>query len=611
VKIALVNMPVASTRYPSIQLGLLKSILSGQGHEVDVHYLNLDFAHRIGWEKYERLATQRFLLVNEWLFSVAAFGPKAPPSALFVDHLASEFSQLAASYGWTSDEFVELRDIVAPEFIDDCLTAIDWARYDLVGFGSMFEQNCAALALSRLIKERFPKVQVVFGGSNFDDPMGLEYMRVFPWIDHAVIGEGDQAFPSLVEALEKGGVELAIKGVASRCERGSVCFPGPADLVREMDSLPTPDYDEYFVAKQDLGMPETLGGRGIWLLFESSRGCWWGAKQHCTFCGLNADGMAYRSKSADTVENELTRMALRYGRREFQAVDNILDTSWLTSLFPKLESSGSDIKLFYEVKANLRKDQLRTLARGGVALVQPGLESLSTNVLKIMRKGTSKLQNVNFLRWAMYYDIEVGWNLLYGFPGETDEDYEEQLATIEMIQHLQPPTGVGSLRLDRFSPYHSSPSTWKIEGIEPFWAYRTVYPIEINVEQIAYFFDYGPKNVVSDALVQRLKRAVEGWRGRWSPGEIPQLSYRKFGNHGVIRDHRQPGELREFVIDAPELVVLELLSERPVSIEMIASKCGLRANSVADMVERLREMRCVISEGNVHLALPLPSNRFH
>ena len=54
------------------------------------------------------------------------------------------------------------------------------------------------LALARRIKEAYPHVRTVFGGANFDDEMGPEYVRTLPWVDYAVIGEGDEVFPALV-----------------------------------------------------------------------------------------------------------------------------------------------------------------------------------------------------------------------------------------------------------------------------------------------------------------------------------------------------------------------------------------------------------------------------
>jgi radical SAM superfamily enzyme YgiQ (UPF0313 family) len=63
----------------------------------------------------------------------------------------------------------------------------------------------------------------------------------------------------------------------------------------------------------------------IAILFESSRGCWWGAKSHCTFCGLKASTMLFRSRPAMTVAREILDLAARYKVLNFVAVDDIID----------------------------------------------------------------------------------------------------------------------------------------------------------------------------------------------------------------------------------------------------------------------------------------------
>ena len=64
-------------------------------------------------------------------------------------------------------------------------------------------------------------------------------------------------------------------------------------MIRDLDALPVPNYRDYMARVQASPLGKTINPR---LLFQTSRGCWWGAKQHCTFCGLNGQGMAYRSK---------------------------------------------------------------------------------------------------------------------------------------------------------------------------------------------------------------------------------------------------------------------------------------------------------------------------
>ena len=78
-RVALVNMPFASTRYPSIQLGLLQAILTARGIPTVSHYFNLSFAARIGWMLYENLTEGQAYGIGDWIFSRAAFGNDAPP----------------------------------------------------------------------------------------------------------------------------------------------------------------------------------------------------------------------------------------------------------------------------------------------------------------------------------------------------------------------------------------------------------------------------------------------------------------------------------------------------------------------------------------------------
>ena len=74
------------------------------------------------------------------------------------------------------------------------------------------------------------------------------------------------------------------------------------------------------------------------------------------------------------------------------------------------------MELFYEVKANLKKAQVRLLRDAGVRVIQPGIESFSSNVLARMRKGVKGLQNIQLLKWCKEFGITPHWNLLWGFP---------------------------------------------------------------------------------------------------------------------------------------------------------------------------------------------------
>src|SRR5262245_15054827 len=110
--------------------------------------------------------------------------------------------------------------------------------------------------------------------------------------------------------------------------------------------------------------------------------------------------MGYRSKSPDRAVAELCELSSRHPGLFVYAVDNIMDRDYFETFLPRLAASSFDAPLFYEVKANLTKDQLRLLHAAGVRNIQPGVESLDDSVLRIMRKGITAIENVQLLKWC-------------------------------------------------------------------------------------------------------------------------------------------------------------------------------------------------------------------
>jgi ribosomal peptide maturation radical SAM protein 1 len=444
----------------------------------------------------------------------------------------------------------------------------------VVGFGSIFEQNCAALALARALKERYPRLITVFGGSNFEDEMGAEYVRALPWLDFAVIGEGDDVFPALLDRLAAGEDPVAMPGVTCRTAAG-LSFPGRAPMVRDLDGLPDPEYEEFFDAAAELELPGTVLGCGIVIPFESARGCWWGAKHHCTFCGLNGLGMAFRSKTPERVRAGLDQLASRHHVYAFEAVDNIMDHRYVAEVFGPLAEQHKDYTFFYEVKANLSPEQLKGLARGGVRRLQPGIESLSTPILRLMRKGTTAAQNVRMLKWSHYHGIEVAWNVLTGFPGERPEDYEQQIRLMRLIPHLQPPLGTGRIWLERYSPNFAEAEERGIRDIHPDRAYACIYPEQLDLERIAYFFEYEAPGTLPDEFHRPLSALIGAWQDAWNAPRRPYLTYLRGAGRLTIVDGR-----------APAAPTIETFDEHAASVY---EACSLTYHGPSRLLTHLRD----------------------
>jgi len=608
-RVALVNMPFAVADRPSIQCGLLKAELIQAGHQVDVHYLNLELAGVVGGALYEKLTfLPKNLLLGEWLFAALAFGP--PPDE---DGQMAEVREICEAREIDFEELHRVRTEVLPPWIEHWTHEVDWGQYDAVGFTSTFEQNTAAFSLARAVKEAFPTVKTLFGGANFDGEMGPEYVRALPFIDYAVIGEGDVALPRIIDRIAGGESALGIPGVVGRSGDEVVAEPAAAPI-HDMDALPDPDYDDYFAALFRLGRSRVLGSRMPTLPFEAARGCWWGQKQHCTFCGLNRNGIGFRSKSADEAAEQLRRLSSRYKISNFLAVDNILDHRYLEELCEPLAQERNDYQIFYEVKANLRRDQISTLARAGVRIIQPGIESLSSHVLKLMRKGISMLRNVRLLKWAHYYGIDVHWGILAGFPGETSEDYEEQARVAALLSHLPPPKGVMRIWLERFSPYFSE-SHFPVSDVRPLSVYRYVYPEEhVRLDKIAYFFDYQMDATISESELGDLRQVIDGWLAGWQRRPRPSLTYRRTPDWIQILDRR--GEKAQAsAFEGVAAAAYEHCGETDRTADAVRAHLENERGEklTVDEVRRLLHDFCdrglMLEEKDRFLSLALPSNR--
>jgi ribosomal peptide maturation radical SAM protein 1 len=608
VRVALVNMPFALADRPSIQCGLLKQGLLRAGHSCDVYYFNLELAAALGAERYGIIASLRSdQFVGEWLFSVAAFGPRDDAEAY--RDACPGVDQTCEALGITFEELCRLRDEVMPDMIARWLESVDWSQYAAAGFTSTFEQNTPALALARALKQRHPEVVTIFGGANFDGEMGAEYARAFPWIDYAVTGEGDEALPALIGRIARSESGVGVAGVTGRID-GAVVEAGPSAPIRTLDRLPDPDYDEYFATLFRLGTEKVLGDKPPLLLIESARGCWWGQKHHCTFCGLNANGMAFRSKSPERVRDELRRLSARYRITNFEAVDNIIDMRYIEALCTPLAEQHYDYRIFYEVKANLSRQQLRTMARAGINSIQPGIESLSSHVLALMRKGTTTLRNLRVLKWGYYYGMRIGWNMLTGFPGETRADYEEQERLLPLIRHLPPPGGCGPIWLERFSPYFTDPS-FPVYNREPRAAYRFIYPEGLDLEKVAYFWDYEMGDTLPFEAYSGLRAGVEAWKQSWQSGPRPVLVYQRAPDWMQVMDRRDPANPRAFALHGTEAEVYELCGDSDHTPERVTAMLRERGidtepRDVEAMLRRFCEMGITVEEGGHFFSLALP-----
>jgi ribosomal peptide maturation radical SAM protein 1 len=550
--VLLISMPFGPAFCPSLGLSLLKQTLVNQQPQlVHIEYFNLMFAALVGPKLYSEIAAgvpTNHDLFGEWLFAKSLFGEVVKEGfdneETYIEQIllgsTKEHSKRTTQHQrrikrWV-DKSLNIRQQIEP-FLSACLQRVQQHQPAIVGFTSVFQQQVASLSLARRIKQWNPNTTIVFGGANNEATMGKEVIRQFPFVDIVVSGEGEIIFPELVNRLL---TDRPIDDLAGVFTQTNLAFdaqkavPITAPMVRNMDSLPIPVYDDYFDQLAVYGLTSTLSTR---LLFETSRGCWWGEVSHCTFCGLNGNTMLHRSKSPNRAFDELRALTEKYPGHDISVVDNILEMKYFKDFIPLLIQQQLGIELFYEVKANLSKEQVKLLRQAGITTIQPGIESLSDSVLKLMGKGVKSIQNIQLLKWCKEAGVKPLWNMIWGFPGEPETDYEQMAKLVPYLVHLEPPGGYSTLRLDRFSPNFNHSTELGFAAVYPYPSYSYVYPFNSSVlNNLSYYFAYSYlANKDPKRYTQSLVKSLKNWQKKH---EASDLFYVEKAAHLLVWDFR-------------------------------------------------------------------------
>lgn len=556
--VLLVVPPFAGAALPALGPSVLVAALRRAGLDAHVLYASLDLAARVGYERYGRFAAASWLSHGDLLFAEAAWGRPVPPEAVAFGPRRDAVSR--------EDWAAALAAL--PAWIEEVADAIAATSPGVVGFSSVFEQNVSAVALARAVRARLPATPILLGGANAAPPMGAAITEATDVFDLVVAGEAERELPGLVRRLLSGWRPT---------ERTMQCAPLPG-----LSESPRPEFDDYFAQLRLLVEAGLLPSDvPVELPFESSRGCWWGQRSHCTFCGLLGTEIAERAHTPERVLEDIEALVERWGIRQLRAVDNLLPVRIQRTVLPELarRQPGRDqpLRIFYEVRSHLKRRDLELLAAAGVLQVQAGLESMSTATLMRIGKGVTGPMNVAFLRDARATGIQPQWNWLVCFPNDEAEDYEAFVRLVPFIEHLQPPQGVVPVRIDRFSPYHADPERYGLRNVEPFGSMTWAWPDHADLRAISYHFVAEVDSAYLDrSLAARANQALGWWLAAWDTAP-PTLEAEALEDGRVrVRDTRRVAVEPEATLSnkASELL---LRLEKPTPIEAMEGRAGLPA----------------------------------
>jgi ribosomal peptide maturation radical SAM protein 1 len=598
-RIRLVSMPFASLASPSLALTQLKSVVEDRlPGEVDVEilYLNHEFATTLGdLNAYRHVLSNRGFMsgIGDWFFRQAAFPDSPDNTDDYVGRYYSGNDDVECS---TWKPLLEKRAAVN-DFLDSVIRKYALADADIVGMSALFAQTMASFALARRLKAVRPDVMIIMGGAACTGEMGVEFSRQVSCVDYFFSGPGLVSFPEFVSRFrndDRNGLG-AINGVLRHGEG-----PGLFGEERDIQDPVMLDYDS-FLGSVDHHFPG--GGVEPILLFETSRGCWWGERQRCTFCGLNGPSLRFREMTPEQAIAHIQTLYRYAARCTFlESVDTVLPRDYLKGVMPGLHTPPG-IKIQYEVRATLREPELKTLCDAGVTMLQPGIESLSSETLALMNKGTTSFQNIRFLKACARFPVTVGWNLLLFSPGEPVETLERTLRLIPALTHLHPPQSASLVGFVRYSEYFDRAFDFGLD-LMPEDFYGLTFPFEPDaLARIAVkFTDTHADVAFMEGWLDRMNAAVDRWKTRWLNADNLQESRLCLARHGdstVVYDSRN-GKAVLHRTDGNLLSLLEFLDTSRTLQEVAAAYPDREGERALDW---LRERGMIFEEGRRVMSL--------
>jgi anaerobic magnesium-protoporphyrin IX monomethyl ester cyclase len=301
----------------------------------------------------------------------------------------------------------------------------DW-KPDYIGISIIITELENTKKIMKVIREIMPVVPVTFGGP-WPSANPEEAIKTFG-ADFVVIGEGEQVFPQLVDAINKGLPTELISGIASIVNGIIKINSGKQLNEDELNSLPFPAWellDHKLYAK--IPTQSLVGGRP-YMAIVTSRGC----PYKCAYCHQTM-GKVFRKRSAQSVLAEMEEVRFKYGFKEFEIIDDCfnLDRKRMYEILMGIRDRLGDVKLHFP--NGLRTDMLEPedivlLKQAGTVSASFAIETSSPRLQKMIHKNLNIEKAIRAINASVKAGIYSTGFFMIGFPTET---YEEACDTVD------------------------------------------------------------------------------------------------------------------------------------------------------------------------------------
>ncbi len=338
----------------------------------------------------------------------------------------------------TLEKKLESNSIILDFIKESWIHTLKDKKLDLIGITIPFPGNLfTALYLAKLTKEISPGTKIVFGGGWVNTELrNLTDSQIFKYTDYITLDNGEVPLEMLLLHLRDSQNPLHRTYVL---ENGKVVYKTQNNLNDyKLDDLPPPSYkglklDSYISIADGTNSMHNLWSNGRWNKLTLANGCYW---HKCAFCDVTLPYInCYSPSSPQIIVDKIEKIIHETSERGFHFVDEAAPPALLRDLALELLRRNISItwwtNIRFEKTFTLGLTQL--LAKSGCIAVSGGIEVASDRLLAHMKKGVTVEQVTRVTSNFKSAQIMVHGYLMYGFPGQTQEEIIDALEVVRQL----------------------------------------------------------------------------------------------------------------------------------------------------------------------------------
>jgi radical SAM superfamily enzyme YgiQ (UPF0313 family) len=348
------------------------------------------------------------------------------------------------------------------DFYFDTLESCDT---DIVGISSTFLGAEDVGTIVNFVREKNPQAIIVLGGALAWSVPPATLLGIIPNIDYIVQREGEQTFTELIKVIRNNSDPHSVAGIIFK--ENTTVIETPLRAPMNFAEVPHPDWTLMHIPSPK---------RFPVLPIETSRGC----PYNCAYCSeVTYWGKPVRYSTKNKVVEEIINDVENFGITSFRFSDSCFsapparNAEICDAIYEKCIKAGIPVKWSsYARIENLDETLLEKMKRSGCVALDIGLESGSIEVLRRMGRGYSPEAAVKAAQAAKKFDILTNFNIVVGFPSETQKTVSD---TIELINRASPDTFTTFLfYLAPHTRAYKDLKQFELQGDGVFWKHNTM-----------------------------------------------------------------------------------------------------------------------------------------